>query len=310
MGLRSIALIGANGRLGPSVLKALLSTKDFDISVISRASSKSVYSSTVNVITIPDDLFSQPTAKAVEKLTDALEGQDALVVTMAGSKTAEQKLLAEACVKAGVRHMIPADFGSCDSADDYTLELLPLFAGKAKLREHLQQLAAKDGSTLSWTSIVSGHFFDYGLQCGLLQFNLKERKVVILDGGDIRWSATTLETIGLAVVKILQNHDNNQIKNKVLYIHSFLVTQNEVLAALKRATGDKWHVDHADAQELIESHKDKAHEGDGESIEQIVSAHGIVAGNWEGRETFANEILGLPTESLQEAVDQVVHGQK
>lgn len=135
MALTNVALIGANGHLGPSVLHILLSAPHLNITVLTRASSASTYPSSVHTITIPDSL-------PVQALGDALCGQDALVVTMAGNRVAEQIKLADAAYTAGVKRIILADFGSCDSADEYTQALLPLMAGKAKVRAHLEQLGS------------------------------------------------------------------------------------------------------------------------------------------------------------------------
>ncbi|MCJ1471548.1 hypothetical protein MMC13_000188 [Lambiella insularis] len=304
MPLQKIAIIGANGILGPSVLRALLSAH-FTVSVLSRASSKSTYPSSVHQITIPDDVFSQPREAAIAALTTALRGQDALIVTIAGSHVDEQVLLADACVAAGVKRMMPADFGSCDSADEYTLELLPLFKGKARVRRHLQSLAEKAGGTFSWTAIISGHFFDYGLGCRLLQVDLAKRTATIFDGGNIKFSASNLDTIGLAVTRVLQKEEVT--KDRLLYVQSVHITQNEVLAALEEATGEKWKVTHAKSEDAIAEHKVKAYEGDADAIEEIVSVHGIVASDWVGKEDFANEMLGLEAESLDETVTRVLH---
>jgi hypothetical protein len=129
------------------------------------------------------------------------------------------------------------------------LELVPLYRPKQKVRRHLEQLASgssQSSSRLSWTSLVCGHFFDYGLKSGLLQFDIE---APILDGGEIKWSATTIETIATAVVRVLQKED--ETKNHMLYIQSFCVTQNEVLKSLERVTGQSWQVENVDSDEYI-----------------------------------------------------------
>lgn len=295
--LKKIALVGANGHLGPYVLEQLLAEPSFTVTVLSRKSSKSTYSDRVQIVRVDDDM-------STDSLIEALRGQDALVITMAGSRVEEQFRLADACMAAGVKRIIPADFGSCDSADDVTLKILPLYSGKKKVRDYVDELAAKPGSTLTWTAFVCGHFFDYGLKHVLLRFDIKKRKADILDGGDVKWSATNLATIGKATVRILLKEE--ETKNKLLYIQSFNTTQNEVLASFEKATGSKWTTTHSSAQEVIKTNRQKADEGDPEAVEEIVSAHGIVAANWEGKPTFANELLNLEKESLDEVTARCV----
>ena len=85
---------------------------------------------------------------------------DALVIAIAGSYVEEQKKLIEAAYEGGVKRIIPADFGSCDSADEKTVKLLPLMEGKKRVREYLQSFEVKeregDRGSLSWTSLVTG----------------------------------------------------------------------------------------------------------------------------------------------------------
>jgi putative NADH-flavin reductase len=102
--IQSVAILGADGKLGAVVYEALVKS-GFHVTVLKRASSKSqtVHPQTV---TIPDDF-------PVDKCAEALRGQDALVVTIKGSESALQKRLADAAVLAGVQRESPPD--SCIS---------------------------------------------------------------------------------------------------------------------------------------------------------------------------------------------------
>ena len=296
MTVRKVALVGANGTLGPSILHALISANAFAMTVLSRSSSKSTYPDSVQVISISDDLPN-------EEIVQALRGQDALVVAFAGSNSDLQIRLADIAAQLGVRRFIPADFGSLDSSSPRALDLVPLYHAKRKVRLHLQQLASSSG--LSWTSLVCGHFFDHGLKSGLLNFDVNERKAQIFDGGDIKWSTTTLSTIGTAVVRILQQEDETQ--NRMLYIQSFCTTQNEVLRVLEKITGSKWQVEHLGSEEYIEEvrSESKGHLS-AEAAEQLVSVVGIVDANWEGKEGFANSLLGLKDEDLEQVITKTI----
>lgn len=149
MTIKNVALLGADSVLGPAMLKALLAVK-FKVTVLKREGSKSPdqYPTSVTISYIPDDL-------ALDSLVKILRGQDALVVTIKGTQTDVQKKLADACVQAGVKRFIPADYGSCDSSSPLTQELVPLYKHKAELREYLAQTAEKHPH-FTWTSIVCG----------------------------------------------------------------------------------------------------------------------------------------------------------
>lgn len=293
--IQNVAIIGANGTLGPSVLAALLFPGIFTVTVLTRESSKSKYAENVKTLRIPDHL-------PEDELAKLLQGQDALVVTMSGSKTAEQKHLANACVKAGVKRFIPADFGSVDSTDERALEMVPLYSEKVKVRKHLEELAAKH-SGFTWTSLVCGHFFDWGLAEGFLHFNLQDGMADILDDGEVMFSTSTLPRIGEAVVKVLAKPDITA--NKILYIQSFCVNQFDVLEALMRAGGQNFTNSFLKSEDYLKEQKKKADAGDKEAVENVVFALGVVNANWEKKENFANQMLDLPTEDLDEVVKRV-----
>lgn len=297
MAVKNVALIGAKGRLGPSILNALIRSRSFNITVISRKASKSQYPDSVQVRYIFDD----PTHAELLKV---FQGQDAVIVTFAGSNSDLQIRLADAAAESGVKRFIPADFGSCDSSSPRALELVPLYKAKTKVRDHLIELAGK--SNLTWTSLVCGHFFDYGLKSDLLNFDVNARKVRIFDGGDIKWSTTTLETIGRATVEIIKKE--GETRNRMLYIQSFSITQNEVLKSVEKAMGQKWQVEHVRSEDFITQTKavmDKDPE-DADAVEQMVSVVGIVDADWTGKPDFANDLLGLDDENLDEVVQRVV----
>jgi putative NADH-flavin reductase len=297
MTIKKVALIGANGRLGPAILHGLLSASAFTVTVLSRSSSTSTYPDSVHVTYISDD----PPDK---ELIEALRGQDAIVVTFPGSNSDLQIRLADAAAQVGVRRFIPADFGSCDSSSPRALDLMPLYRAKQKVQQHLRQLASS--SSLSWTSLVCGHFFDYGLKSGLLQFDVKARKGRIFDGGNIKWSATTIGTIAMAVVQVLQKED--ETRNNMLYIQSFCITQNELLRSLEQVTGQDWQVEHVDSEEYIKEAKKEVDRDphNAEAIENLVSVVGIVDANWEGKDDFANALLDLKDDDLDLVIKEVI----
>ncbi|KAK3061907.1 hypothetical protein LTS18_005197 [Coniosporium uncinatum] len=296
MTIRTVTLIGANGTLGPSVLAALLAAKTFTVTVLSRASSKSKYGADVTDKRLSDDF---PT----HELQDALRGQDAVVVTTAGTNDDLQIRIADAAVAAGVRRFVPADFGSCDSGSARALDLVPLYGAKKKVREHLERLAGENEG-FSWTSLVCGHFFDHGLQTELLHFDVLGRKVRVFDGGDVKASFTTLETIGFATVRVLQRE--RETEGKMLYIQSFCVSQNEVLEVVKKVKGGEWKVENVDAEEYMREQKKRLAEGDKEATERLVGALGVVDADWRGKEGFAMELLGLEDEDLEDVVRKAI----
>ncbi|KUI62772.1 Isoflavone reductase [Cytospora mali] len=298
MSIVNVTLVGATGNLGTPMLDALVGEGSFKVTVLQRASSKSkpAHLDKVSVVTIPDDT-------PLAELTEKLRGQDAVVVCSRPKNVEEQVKYGEAAAAAGVKRLIPADFGSCDSGGDRERELVKLFDRKVQIRESLQRLAAENEG-FSWTSLVNGHFFDWGLRADFLHFNLKTRKADIIDDGNQKSSQATLAQIAKATVRILQRPEVT--RNRMLFIQSFCVSQNEVLRSLEKAMGVKWETVRYDSEEFIKEKKVLADKGDMDAIEDLVFVLGAIRGNWEEKPDFAMDLLGLENEDLDEVVQKVV----
>lgn len=297
-----IGLIGANSRIGPAILKALIDhPATTSIVVFVRPSSQPVpLHPRILLVTIPSD---PPT---LTDLTDAFSQHDieALVCALNPSERELQMRLADACVAAGVSRFIPADYGSMRSDDPYVLRLLPNFRNKQLVREHCQSLADSHRS-FSWTSLVSGHFFDYGLRTELLGIDAEKNTALLFDGGKDRWSTSTVAQIGRAVAAILLEKEE-ETTNKMLLIQSFCVTQLEVIHAVERAIGQTVHGQYVDSEPYIAEKAKGADKGDAEAVEELVAVLGIKRSNWTGNALFANRMLGLKEESLEDVVRRVV----
>ena len=294
MAIQDIAIIGAGGRLGTFLLKYLIDTHHFNITVLARQSSKLSVPSGVRLVRIPDDLGT------ADQLSATLKGQHALVITTPASRSLEQILLARACAQAGVSRFIPADFGSVDSLDEYCCQMVPIYGHKNVVRAEMTRLAMQHPD-FSWTSLVCGHFFDWGMKNGFLHFALGDKQADIFDDGNARWSTSTLPQIGAAVVSVLQHEQLT--RNRFLYIQSFCVSQNQILQALEHASGATWKVNRIDSADFIKHEKEQMDAGNVEAIEKVASVLGMTRSNWESK--LANELLELPTEDLQTVVSQL-----
>jgi hypothetical protein len=296
MSIKNVVLVGADGNLGPGVLAGLVSSGTFDITVLKRKSSKSPsnYPKDVQVKRLSDDF---PT----HELEAALSNQDALISTLFGAQLELQKRLADAAVIAGVRRFIPSDFGSCDSQSKRAMELAPIYVAKSKVREHLEMLA-KENPTFSWTSLVCGHFFDWDL--GFFHIDLKARRFELLDDGEVFWSTSTFAQIGRATAAIL--HKLDETANRFVYVQSFRINQNQLLKAFEKTTGQEWNVVRFDSSDYVKERKAKADGGDKKAVEDLVWVLGTLEADWEAVPGYANNLLGLKQENLEEVVARIV----
>lgn len=102
----------------------------------------------------------------------------------------------------------------------------------------------------SWTALATGCLFDKGRKDGLLGFDFTWQSATVYATGDERFPCSTLGDVGHAVKDILALGDDTA-KNRILYRASFMTSQNEILASLRRLTGRKWTVSHVEVAECV-----------------------------------------------------------
>ncbi|OQE46426.1 hypothetical protein PENCOP_c001G03715 [Penicillium coprophilum] len=219
-----VALVGASGNLGPAVLKELL-TAGFDVTVLTRKGSSKTFDSRAHVAEVDYE--------SLDSLKAALSGQDVVVNTLgvgAIPKPIHLRLV-DAAVATGVKRFIPSEYG-CDTTNP-AISKLPAFGDKVSVQEHLKNVAQKSG--LSYSLLITGPFLDWGLEKGFI-LNLAG-PAVLYDGGDRRFSSTTLSGIGKGIVGIVNNLEAT--KNSTVYINEARVTQNELLELSGKSIGTK-----------------------------------------------------------------------
>lgn len=210
----------------------------------------------------------------------------------------DQNKLIDAAIAAGVKRFIPSEYGS-NTPDKRAREIVPMFEAKFGTVNYLK---SKE-SEISWTSLVTGPFFDWGLRVGFLGFDGSSKTATIFDDGEAEFIATNLHQIGVATVKALEHADLT--KNQYVYIGGVQTTQNQVLAAAEKATGTKWTVKKISAKDYIEEGRAKLQKGDFSGVVNLII--GLTYGKDEQLGDFSsvglwNDKLGVPKEGLEETV--------
>jgi NAD(P)-dependent dehydrogenase (short-subunit alcohol dehydrogenase family) len=287
--IRTVAVAGASGNLGPAILNQLLAA-GFTVTALTRADSQSTFPSTVKVVPVDYD--------SLDSLTAALKGQDALVSTLATLAIDAQIRLVDAAIAAGVRRFIPSEFGS----NGPLARRLPVFASKVKVLDYLVQKVQERGNeAFSYTAVYNSIFFDWGLKVGFLLG--KER----YDGGERKFSTTRLETIGKAVAGVLKHAE--ETKNRDVLVHEAVVTQNQ-LAAL---SGKKWEAEDVKTDVLEkEAYAELAKEQPDFASAMLGFIKRAIWGEGYGGEftKVDNELLGISMMSekeIEELVKEYIH---
>jgi uncharacterized protein YbjT (DUF2867 family) len=210
MSFQRIAVAGATGNLGPTIVRDLVNA-GFEVTALSQSGNTSSLPSAVKTVKV--DYSSH------DSLVNALKGHEAFISNI--PQHDQQPALIDAAIAAGIKRFIPSEFGS-NIAGNATTAALPVFKGKKITQDYLQ----KKSSEISYTLINTGLFLDWGIQVGLL-LDLKGEPTRIYDGGNDKHSFTLLSDIAQAVVEVLKHPE--EIHNRAVYIQSAALSQNEVI---------------------------------------------------------------------------------
>ncbi|KAL3417505.1 NmrA-like family protein [Phlyctema vagabunda] len=299
--IKNVAVLGAGGNLGPSIVTALVNAKVFHITVITRSDSQSTFPPTVDVRRV--DYSSEAS------LVEGFRGQDAIVSVVGAAALADQQRIVDAAVTSGVQRFIPSEFGvdtqSLDASSDRDRAIASILKAKIDTVAYLKKVAAEH-ATFTWTGIATSLFFDWGLKVGSLGFSIAKKSATIYDSGNEAFLGTNLSTIGQAVVAVLQQPQ--QTANRYLNIASFTTTQNEVRALLEAETGSTWTLTRASTEDERTTGEQKLAQGDRSAFGHLLKPHlfGDGIGHANPRGGLANDELGLPKEDLRETLRAAV----
>jgi uncharacterized protein YbjT (DUF2867 family) len=295
---RKIAMVGATGSVGTPTLSALLKTGMHTITAITRAESNATLPSSVIVKKgdYSDESF----------LVSALKGQDVLIIQLGYMALDSQVPLIEAAAKAGVRWVLPTEFGSdiySPIATDF-----PMTGMKKKYRDLIEE------REMSWVAIVNNPWFDWSLKQGMWSIDIPSKKATLFNVGDTKFNTSTQSQVGTAVAKLLSLPEEklNSFKNRPLYVSSFLISQRDIFDSAVRATGTKesdWEITKQDPEVAIEASRKAVAAGNMMAfVGEFYTAHMQEGrgGNYEEKAAKDAAAIGLEKEDLDEVMKRVV----
>jgi uncharacterized protein YbjT (DUF2867 family) len=228
MSLPRVALAGATGNIGLPILSLLLSA-GYTVTALTRIGGNASKLPSNAALTIAPVNFT-----STSSLIPVLQGIQVVICCFATSALGTQNPLIDACVAAGVSRYIPADFG-IDTQNTLAMQL-PLGITKAKTQRYLREQVLRNPG-FSWTAIAVGWFLDWALNEGLT-LDLVGHTATLCNGGDVPFSATTIADIARAVLGVVEHQD--ETKNRLIFVQSARVTQNQLIRYVKEKDGKEW----------------------------------------------------------------------
>ncbi|KAM3544067.1 Isoflavone reductase [Beauveria bassiana] len=289
--VQNVTLVGATGNVG-SIALDKLSASRHNLQVLRRLGSKSTYPASVKVVDVD---FS-----SVDALTRALQGQDVVISTLPADVAALQTTLVDAAVAAGVKRFLPSEFGC--NLDNALARQIPVFGEKIKIQEYLKERAA--AGRISYTFVYSGPFLDWGIQNQFV-LSVADYKPRLLDDGKALFSATNLDTVGSALVGILDHLD--ETKNRAVFLEDIKISQQRLLELAKKAAPEKpWEVSYVKVDDLVKVAGDNLAKGlfTFDNIAPFIHKSFVSPGHGGNFEKSDNELLGLGRSSDEFVLEQ------
>lgn len=285
--------------------RSLIDTGRFNLTAITRPDSTSELPAGIKVAKASNDDH--------DALVSALRGQDALLITLGVTAPADtQTKLIRAAADAGVPWVLPNDWGF-DTELEGNVNDIP---GTAKVPQGRREVA--ETGVCKFISVTTGFWYEWSLAIPFSYgFDFANKTATFFDDGQTKISTSTWPQVGRAVTALLSlpikpeggNLERclEHFQNKVVYVNSFTVSQQDMLDSVLRVTGDKledWTINKEPARERYAA-ATKALQG-GEKMAYVRMMYTRIfyndgSGDFETRRGTANEILRLPKEDFDDA---------
>ncbi|KAH7183797.1 hypothetical protein BKA60DRAFT_627146 [Fusarium oxysporum] len=227
--IKTVAVLGASGNVGQVVIASLLKA-EFNITVVTRPGSKPFHLDNITVKTA--DYGSLP------DLTEAFKGIDAVVEAFNPAAAVHQATIVRAAISAGVSHLITPDFSS-DTFNQNIIEI-PNYEPKLQAQRELESLVAASNGALTWTAIITGGWFDWGISNAIFWVDRKNRTITRFGSGNQKYCLSNLKLCGDAVAHVLKQPE--KYRNRPAYFANFTVTTNDLTRLINEVAGGSWQV--------------------------------------------------------------------
>lgn len=253
-------------------------------------------------------------------VVSALQGNDVLIITMAVMAPPDQeKSLIKAAAEAGIKWLLPNEWGNDLGNEDFAKDLPTLSAHLEANRKLIKDLCVSN-----WIVITSGFWYEYSLGGSEWRygFDFKHRKVTFYDDGTRKINTTTWPQIGRAVTALLsfkifpddKNDKSERVlsrfENKRCHISSFRISQKDMWESAMRVTSTKesdWAVEYEDVKKRYERGVEIFGKGDRAGFGLMLYARGFYEdGEYESTKGLYNDLFCLPKEDLDRCTQAAI----
>ncbi|KAL5498553.1 hypothetical protein ACEPAH_1907 [Sanghuangporus vaninii] len=247
MAKQSVIVIGATGATGSSIVSGLLENGSFVVIAGTRPSSASkpevqaLKARGVEIRIIDLENWT------VEQIAESLQGVDTVISTIFFAEIPRQKLLVDACKKAGVKRFVPDDWATV-----CVRGVRQLHDQKLAIRDYVKEIG------INYTFIDIGWWMQLTPPLIDIKFPLPLMKRVMssyIGSGNVKCAVTDNRDIGKFVARIIAD---DRTLNQYVFCWSQEVTLNETIALAERVSGSKIDIENISADEMAKIVKDSS----------------------------------------------------
>jgi hypothetical protein len=164
-------------------------------------------------------------------------------------------------------------------------------------------------------NVTTGFWYEWSLSIpAAYGFDFAKKNVTFFDDGDTKISTSTWPQVGRGVAALmsLPGEELEKLKNKVVFINSFTLSQKDMLDSVLRVTGDSiddWTVTKEPATERYTAGVEAMMKGDRVGFARMMYTRVFYPdgnGDYETSRGTSNALLGLPKEDLDEATKAAI----
>ena len=304
----------AGGNSGKYMVEALLGTGKHTVTALTRADSKSTLPDGVHVKTVD---YENPST-----LVEALQGQDALIITMGTMAPPDQTTkLIQAAADANVPWVLPNEWSPDTANEALVKDVFPFQKGPKE-----RGLIARLGKS-SFISVITGFWYEWSLAISAAYgFDFVNRTVTLFDEGETKICTSTWPQVGRAVAGLLslpvhaeggdKDRCLDRLRNQPVYVVSFTVSQKGMLESVLRVTETKledWQVTKESCTERYARDIEAMKKGERIGFAKMMYTRVFYpdgCGDYEKTRGTINELLGLPKEDIDEATKAAIQRSK
>ncbi|KAI0116486.1 putative oxidoreductase CipA [Nemania sp. FL0031] len=304
--VKKVAIVGATGHVGKYIVKELLDGGKHEVTAVTRSPEGIPEGAKVAVVSYDDPA----------SLKKALEGQDALIITLSVQAPQDtQAKLIEAAAAANVPFVLPNEWGVESSHGTLGTDTLMGPAAMAA-KKKVEELGKS-----SWIAMTTGYWFIHSLASPeAYGFDLKNKSVTFFDEGTVKINMITWELSGKAVANLLSlpiepeapgKPALSDYKNKRVFVSSWLLSQKDMFERVLQVSGTKesdWTIKYEPAVERYEEAKKRLFSGDRSAFQRLLYTRTFYNngdGDYETRHGLDNDKLGLPKQTQELLDDQI-----